>query len=44
MREIILEDSVTGICLVHDEPDDWIVEGAVHGVPEQAGIFDQQVN
>ena len=44
MWENILEDSVTGICLVHDEPDNWIVEGAAHGVPEQAGGIDQQVN
>ena len=43
-QENILEDSVTGICLVHDEPDNWIDEGAVHGVPGQAGIIDQQVN
>ena len=44
MREIIVEDSVTGICLVHDEPDNWIVEGAAHGVPGQAGGTDQEVN
>ena len=45
MRENILEDSVTGIfLLVHDGPGHWVVEGATHGVPGQAGAIDQEVN
>ena len=43
MRENILEDSVTGIFLVHDGPVHWVVEGAAH-VPGQAGSIEQQVN
>ena len=30
--------------LVHDEPDNWIVNGAAHGGPGQAGVIEQQVN
>ena len=42
MRENILEDSVTGIfLLVHDGPGHWVVEGAAHGVPGQAGAIEQ---
>ena len=42
MRENILEDSVTGIfLLIHDEPGHWLVEGAAHGVPGQAGAIEQ---
>ena len=42
MRENILEDSVTGIfLLVHDGPGHWVVEGAAHGVPGQAGATEQ---
>ena len=45
MRENILEDIVTGIfLLVHDGPGPWVVEGAAHGVPGQAGAIEQQVN
>ena len=42
MRENILEDSFTGILLlVHDGPGQWVVEGATHGVPRQAGAIEQ---
>ena len=27
--------------LVHDGPGHWVVEGADHGVPEQAGAIEQ---
>ena len=30
--------------LVHDGLVPWIVEGAAHGVPGQAGAIEQQVN
>ena len=39
MRENILEDSVTGIFLVHDGPVHWVVEGDAH-VPGQAGSIE----
>ena len=32
------------IFLVHDELDNWIVKGAAHGGPGQAGAIEQQVN
>jgi len=45
MRENILEDSVTGIfLLVHDGPGHWVVKGAAHGVPGQAGAIEQHTD
>ena len=41
----IWENIVTGIFLmVHGGPGHWVVEGAAHGVPGQAGAIEQQVN